>query len=357
MLPPLSLPWFCALLLLSGLPGAPAPAGAQPGGRAEVDMSFLQKPLGSWTRVSDVGGPETARLILYQFRQRSWLLLHWSARVGEGAPATAADAADRASRLTGRGWGPSEAVPSDETHRGHTLWALEREEGGTIRAVRLWYCGRSSRTFAAETLLDRSLETDPRWMDHLEVMAASAACHGPIRPAPPMVPAHIRAVRAPRLSVGLRIPESWQWGRWGEEVTREDGALWSMDTESVGMVLLRRQDDRTGTLREFFQAALESLPVVLAGKDRSVKVVPGEVQNVEDSLYSEGHITVRDPRWDWIAGRHRFVFQAFRARGEYHGMMVSWLSETDIRGRAVVLEPGWERLRRWLDLAKSGYRP
>jgi len=346
-----------ALLALGAVVASCPLAPAQPGGRAEVEMSRLQKPLGSWTRVTSRGGPETARLTLYQFRQRSWLLLHWSALLGEGAPGSAREAAERMSAMTGLPWEGAEAVRADRPHRGHAVWEMEREQSGAVHTVQLWYCEESRRTFTAETFLDRSLETDPRWMDHLQAMAASVACHGPIRPTPVMVPAHTQAAREPSLGVGLRIPDSWQWGRWGEGAGREEGSLWCMDAESVGMLIVRRQDDRPGSLEAFLLATLESLPVVLAREERSVKVVPGEIQNVEGSLYAEGHLSVRDPRWDWIDGRHRFVFQAFGARGEYHGLLVSWLSETGIRGRSVVLEPDWSRLRDWLDRAKSGYRP
>ena len=298
-------------------------ADAQPGGKAEVDLGRLQKST------------------------------EWSG----GVPASAGEAARRAAALTGVDWEASRTRRSGPEHRGHPVWRLEGDEAGRIHALRLWTCPQSGRTFAAEMYVDRSLETDLRWMDHLEAMAASTACHGPIRPAPVMLPPHTRAVREPGFGLGLRIPESWEWGRWGEGAGRDRGALWFMDAESVGTLMVRRQDDRTGTLEEFFLACLESLPVLLAGEDRTVKVVPGEVQNVEGSRYSEGYFSIRDSRWDWIDGSHRFVFQAFRARGEYHGLLLAWLSETEIRGHTVGLEPDWQRLREWLDRAKSGYRP
>ena len=174
---------------------------------------------------------------------------------------------------------------------------------------------------------------------------------------PPPVPL-LELARFEAFTLGFRLPEGWRSGVLDPASTARAGSVWSVSSESVGLILVRRRDDREGELRDFLRSTLEMLPVVLGRQEmRTVLVLPGDLQMVEGSWYTEGVFQVSDPEWPWIQGEHRFAVQAFGALGEQHALLISWRAVSDVWDVSFDTGPSWEQIRHWLDRIKRGYRP
>jgi hypothetical protein len=348
---------FPALLLAA----AALPAGAQPGSPARVDLTVLASPLERWERVGEGGSPDGPRYAFYQSRGRPLLVLNWWRP--EGPPPAGADDVRRtveAQQTRDGVTGFVEDSLEGTTHRGHTAWVLEGLLDGGRNRVRytLWYCDVTGRVFLSEARISLELETEQTWLDVLSVAAGTIACHGPIRPPEKATdPPLDTLVRADELHLGLRLPRDWAWGELGVAVTDQAGSLWALPAGPVGMILLRRRDDRVGEIAGFARDSLEMLAAVLSREGRTVQVLPEPVQADRDELNIRGVFIVRDPEWEWIEGTHRFLLTAFSAVGEQHVLLVSRLAATTINGVPVEPAPRWETIELLMAGVRRAYRP
>ncbi len=352
------LPILLPLLLLA----APAlPAGAQPGSPARVDLTVLASPLERWERVGEGGTSDSPRYAFYQSRGRPLLILDWWRP--EGPPPAGADDVRRTVETQQTRDGVSGFVETSlegTTHRGHAAWVLEGLLDGGRDRVRytLWYCEVTGRVFLTEARISLELETEQTWLDVLTAAVGTLACHGPIRqPEQVTDPPLETLVRADDLHLGLRLPRDWAWGVLDADVTDQAGSLWALPAGPVGMVLLRRRDDRTGDLAGFARDSLEMLAAVLTRAGRTVQVLPEPVQVDRGELRIRGEFTVRDPEWAWIEGTYKFLLTAFTAVGEQHVLLVSRLAETTINGMPVVPAPRWDVVELLMSGVRRAYRP
>jgi hypothetical protein len=340
---------------------AALPVGAQPGSPARLDLTILASPLERWERVGEGGTADGPRYAFYQSRGRPLLVLHWWRP--EGSPPADPDDVRRtveAQRLRGGVTGFVETSLEGTIHRGHAAWVLEGLLDGGRTRVRyfLWYCEVTGRVFLAEARISLELETEQAWLDVLTAAVGTLACHGPIRqPEQVTEPPLEILVRADDLHFGLRLPRDWAWGVLGAEATDQAGSIWALPAGPVGMILLRRRDDRTGELAGFARDSLEMLAAVLTREGRTVQVLPEPMQADRDELRIRGVFTVRDPEWAWIEGTHKFLLTAFTAVGEQHVLLVSRLAATSIDGVPVEPAPGWGTIEHLMAGVRRAYRP
>jgi hypothetical protein len=205
--------------------------------------------------------------------------------------------------------------------------------------------------------VDPALETDPKWLDTMEEIRDSIACHGPVAAPAAEVMRRSQVVLHDRLRLGFRLPGNWVSGLLDPGATRQSGALWATSRELVGMIILRRRDDRTGSLLEFLRTTVDLIPVALARTGRTIQVLPEQEERMGAEWRIRGVYRVEDLEWSWIDGEHRFALVAFTARGEQHVLLVSWLATTNIRGAPVELALPWEMVERLLERVSSGYYP
>lgn len=353
-------PRMLFLLLLTFLPIRSLQA--QPGSPARLDVATLADPLERWEQVGEGGGSEEPRYAFYQTRGRpTFLLSWWDAQEGP-VPAGPDDVRrlveERLSRTGVPGF--MEVLLQPSTHREHDAWLLEgaREGGRTRVRYRIWVCGGTGRVFLAESRIALDLETDEAWLDLLDTCAGTVACHGPIRPVEAATPVPLDGlVRIDEAQLGLRLPSGWSWGMLDESSGVRSGTLWAVPSAGVGMVLVRRRDDRVGRLDEFALGSLEMLAAVLGREGRSIQVLPGPLERDREEYRLSGEFTVRDPEWPWIEGSHRFQLAAFAARGEQHILVVSRRAVRMIDGVPISPAPLEENVAGLLVRARSAYRP
>lgn len=338
---------------------APRTVEAQPGAPATLDLEMISEPLDAWERVASSGSAETARYALYQLRRRPLLVLSWRPlRADERQLGR-----DVALGLAGQSLGRDSPFPLEPgslrewTHLGHPGWAYASAEAGDLPRVLIWPCPATDRLFVAELSLDRELETDPDWLEVLEAIVSSIACHGPVRQGPPAAVPLDRIVLRDQLHLGLRLPAAWRAGLLDPGSTAQQGSLWAASTKSVGLVLLRRRDDRSGTLREFLQTTVDLLPVALGREGRTVQVIQESVRRAGQEWEARGFFRVEDREWEWIDGEHRFAIRAFPARGEHHAILVSWRATGSVKGVPLDLQTPWSLVEALLDRASSAYYP
>ena len=245
------------------------------------------------------------------------------------------------------------------THLDHSGWKyVPREPGESVPAESLvWSCPVSGRVFAAELAIDTSLETDPGWVEVLDAIASSVACHGPVRRVDFAGLEFEELFRSDELRLGLRLPIAWEADLFDPGSTAEQGRIWAASTRSVGMVLLRRRDDRAGSLQEFLQTTVELLPVALARENRTVRVLQEGEQSIGNEWTARGTFQVEDGDWDWVSGGHRFMIRAFSAGGEHHTILVSWLATPHAHGVRLDLETPWHLVEDLLSRASTAYIP
>ncbi len=334
---------------------------AQPGGPAVLDLEAFQEPLETWEQVAYGGTAETARYGLYQIRQRPLFTLYWRQLSASehaidrvGALNFLSEAFDPEYRLS-----VAPTALREFTHLDHAGWMYARHEPGEAVAERalVWPCPVSGRLFAAELTIDTTLETDPGWLSVLQAIASSVACHGPVRRVERADLDLGEVFRRDDLRLGLRVPAAWEAGLLDPGSTAEQGSVWAATTRSVGMVLLRRRDDRSGSLQEFLQTTVELLPVALARENRTVQVVQERERRAGNEWTTRGTFRVKDRDWGWISGEHRFMILAFGAVGEQHAILVSWLATPESQGMSLELTTPWQLVERLLSRAGSAYTP
>lgn len=335
------------------------PGQAQPGAPAVLDMSALSERLDEWEQLAYHGSPETARYALYQLRRRPLLIASWRPLEPGRSTLDRAGAREVAAAVLEEAYPPSDEELYEGTHRGHRLWTYRPESPGSVveSVLAMWACPVTQRLFTVQMSIDRALETDPRWLDTLEEIRESIACHGPvIAPATEWM-SRSQVVLHDRLHLGFRLPEDWTSGLLDAGTTRQSGSLWATSRELVGMILLQRRDDRSGSLLDFLRTTVDLIPVALARTGRTIQVLPGQEERVGEEWRIRGVFRVEDPEWSWVGGEHRFALVAFTARGEQHALLASWLATTNIRGAPVELALPWEMVESLLERVAGSYYP
>lgn len=351
-----------AILLLASAALPSAGLQAQPGSPARLDVATLAAPLEHWEQVGAGGDADSPRYAFYQTRGRPTFLLSWWDRETGPVPAGPDDVrrlVEERLIMTGTP-GFVEVLLRPSMHRGHQAWELEGvRDGGTTRVrYRVWACAETERVFLSESRIALEVETDQTWLDLLDAAASSVACHGPIRPVEADTPMPFDLlVRLDEVQLGLRLPAGWSWGLMGGGAEVRSGTLWGIPTAGVGMVLVRRRDDRVGRLDDFASASLEMLAAVLGREGRSIQVLPGPLEQSGEEYRLTGEFTVRDPEWPWIEGTHLFHLAAFTARGEQHVLLVSRRGVREIDGVPVSPAPLEELVAGLLVRARGAYLP